>query len=153
MMHDYQAMIDQLRESLNVDFIGLAMPSDLILQTDIHWRYVSGETNERYKKIELKKGKGVAGIVIKTGRDWIELDIETSSLQTHLFDFPIIRFEKLTSFIAVPLWKYNKVAAVLLIGNRSKRPFTLTMHEQLKKNLEQELGVFYCKDVINSVEA
>lgn len=54
-MHDYQAMIDQLRESLNVDFIGLAMPSDLILQTDIHWRYVSGETNERYKKIELKK--------------------------------------------------------------------------------------------------
>lgn len=153
MMHDYQALIDQLRESLNVDFIGLAMPSDLILQTDIHWRYVSGETNERYKKIELKKGKGVAGIVIKTGRDWIELDIESSSLQTHLFDFPIIRFEKLTNFIAVPLWKYNKVAAVLLIGNRSKRPFTLTMHEQLKTSIEQGLGAFYRKDVINSVKA
>lgn len=150
-MHDYQIIIDQLRESLDVDFIGLAMPSDLILQTDIHWRYVTGETNERYKKIELKKGKGVAGIVIKTGRDWMELDVASSSLQSHMFDFPIIRFEKLTNFLAVPLWKYNQVAAVLLIGNRNKRTFTLTMHEQLKAQLDKGLGAFYRKDVINSV--
>lgn len=62
-MHDYQIIIDQLRESLDVDFIGLAMPSDLILQADIHWRYVSCETNETYKKIELKKEKASQGLL------------------------------------------------------------------------------------------
>lgn len=151
MKHDYQNEVDRLRDKINVDFVGLAMPSDLILQTDIHWTFVSGATNERYKKIELQKGKGIAGFVLKSGRSWIELDVETSSMSTHIFDFPIVKFEKLTNFMALPLWKYNKVAAVLLIGNRDKKPFSLQIYEDVNIELDRGFGAFYRKDVINSV--
>ncbi|MGV2875494.1 GAF domain-containing protein [Macrococcus capreoli] len=149
--YNYQEEIDQFKENLKVDFIGLAMPSDLISQTNIHWTFVSGALNERYKKIELQKGKGIAGFVLKSGRSWIELDVTSSSIATHIFDFPIIRFEKLTNFMALPLWKYNKVAAVLLIGNRDKKPFHLEIYEEVNKELDKGLGAFYRKDVINSV--
>ncbi|MDJ1109358.1 MAG: GAF domain-containing protein [Macrococcoides caseolyticum] len=149
--YNYQDEVDQLKDKLNVDFVGLAMPSDLILQTDIHWTFVSGATNERYKKIELQKGKGIAGFVLKSGRSWIELDISTCSIATHIFDFPIVRFEKLTNFMAIPLWKYNKVAAVLLVGNREQRPFNLEVYETINGELDKGFGAFYRKDVINSV--
>ncbi|WP_414049037.1 GAF domain-containing protein [Macrococcus animalis] len=151
MKHNYQGEVNRLRDKLNVDFVGLAMPSDLISQTDIHWTFVSGATNERYKKIELQKGKGIAGFVLKSGRSWIELDVSTSSIATHIFDFPIVRFERLTNFMALPLWKYNKVAAVLLIGNREKKPFSLAIYEEVNIELDKGFGAFYRKDVINSV--
>ncbi|RAI81227.1 GAF domain-containing protein [Macrococcoides goetzii] len=150
MMHNYQEKVDQLRDKLNVDFVGLAMPSDLISQTDIHWTFVSGATNERYKRIELQKGKGIAGFVLKSGRSWIELDVSTSSIATHIFDFPIVRFESLTNFMALPLWKYNKVAAVLLMGNRENKPFDLAIYDETNRELDKGLGAFYRKDVINS---
>ncbi|WP_414045173.1 GAF domain-containing protein [Macrococcus equi] len=149
--HNYQAEIDHLKDKLGVDFVGLAMPSDLILQTDIHWTHVAGAKNERYRKIELQKGKGIAGFVLKSGRSWIELDVSSSSIGSHIFDFPIVRFESLTNFIALPLWKYNKVAAVLLIGNRNKKPFDLDMFEEVDRELNHGFGAFYRKDVINSV--
>ncbi|WP_414044260.1 GAF domain-containing protein [Macrococcus sp. EM39E] len=151
MKHNYQGEVNRLRDKLNVDFVGLAMPSDLISQTDIHWTFVSGAMNERYKKIELQKGKGIAGFVLKSGRSWIELDVSTSSIATHIFDFPIVRFERLTNFMALPLWKYNKVAAVLLIGNREKKPFSLAIYEEVNIELDKGFGAFYRKDVINSV--
>lgn len=150
MMHNYQEKVNQLRDKLNVDFVGLAMPSDLISQTDIHWTFVSGATNERYKRIELQKGKGIAGFVLKSGRSWIELDVSTSSIATHIFDFPIVRFESLTNFMALPLWKYNKVAAVLLMGNRENKPFDLAIYDETNRELDKGLGAFYRKDVINS---
>lgn len=150
MMHNYQEKVDQLRDKLNVDFVGLAMPSDLISQTDIHWTFVSGATNERYKRIELQKGKGIAGFVLKSGRSWIELDVSTSSIATHIFDFPIVRIESLTNFMALPLWKYNKVAAVLLMGNRENKPFDLAIYDEINRELDKGLGAFYRKDVINS---
>ncbi|MCE4956495.1 GAF domain-containing protein [Macrococcoides caseolyticum] len=148
--HNYQAEVDELREKLNVDFVGLAMPSDLITQTNIHWTHVSGALNERYKKIELQKGKGIAGFVFKSGRAWIELDVASSNIATHLFDFPIVRFERLTNFMALPLWKYNKVAAVLLLGNRDKKPFSLEIYEEVNSELDKGFGALYRKDVINS---
>ena len=34
--YNYQDEVDQLKDKLNVDFVGLAMPSELILQKDKH---------------------------------------------------------------------------------------------------------------------
>ncbi|WP_414055677.1 GAF domain-containing protein [Macrococcus equi] len=148
---DYQSHVEKLKEKLNVDLVGIAMPNDLIAQTNIKWTHISGALNNRYKKIELQKGKGIAGLVLKSGRPWIELDVSSSSIGSHIFDFPIVRFESLTNFIALPLWKYNKVAAVLLIGNRNKKPFDLDMFEEVDRELNHGFGAFYRKDVINSV--
>ncbi|WP_181451712.1 hypothetical protein [Macrococcoides caseolyticum] len=53
--------------------------------------------------------------------------------------------------MAIPLWKYNKVAAVLLVGNREQRPFNLEVYETINGELDKGFGAFYRKDVINSV--
>lgn len=147
--YDYQTIIHQMKERLNVDFVGIAMPSDLISQTNIKWQFVSGETNKRYKLIELQRGKGIAGQVIKSGKPWIELDVDHSELTSHIFDFPIVKFERLTSFISIPLWKYNKVAAVLLIGNRGHHKFDSNIMKDVEKSLTEGFGPFYRKDTIN----
>ncbi len=62
----YQEEIDKLRERFRFDFVSLAwvqLAEDRFVLT---WQYASGNLNERYKRIVLHSGKGIAGIVFKT---------------------------------------------------------------------------------------
>ena len=45
------------------------------------WKYVSGNTNERYKLIILRKGRGLAGTVMKTGKRMVIADVDTALTQ------------------------------------------------------------------------
>ncbi|UXR78115.1 nitrate respiration regulation accessory nitrate sensor NreA [Staphylococcus sp. IVB6227] len=120
--HDYQDELDRLRHKYQFDFAGIALPTEDHVGTKIKWRYVSGNLNERYQRIELRYGRGVAGNVVKTGKPMIIHDANEEQIQVALFNYPILISEQLTSMIAIPLWHNHRVKGVLLFGQRDNSP-------------------------------
>ena len=120
--HDYQNELDRLRLRYQFDFAGIALPTEDHVGTKIKWRYVSGNLNERYQRIELRYGRGVAGNVMKTGKPMIITDANEQQIQSALFNYPILISEQLTSMIAIPLWHNHRVKGVLLFGQRENTP-------------------------------
>jgi nitrogen regulatory protein A len=117
---EIQEELDSLCKITTSDFSGLAW----IDQHDsrIRWLYTSGNSNERYKRLALKPGRGLAGLVLKLGRPIIidagMNDLEQSRVQ---YDYPIMLVEHLHAAIAVPITVHDETRGVLLIGNRSER--------------------------------
>ncbi|UXR55398.1 nitrate respiration regulation accessory nitrate sensor NreA [Staphylococcus schleiferi] len=120
--HDYQDEIDRIRHEYEFDFAGIALPSEDHVGTKIKWRYVSGNLNERYQRIVLRHGHGVAGNVMKTGKPMVIPDTTHHEIQSSLFNFPILMSEQITALIAIPLWHNHRVKGVLLLGQRNQKP-------------------------------
>lgn len=120
--HDYQGEIDRLRHEYQFDFAGIALPSEDHAGTKIKWRYVSGNLNERYRRIVLRNGHGIAGNVMKTGKPMIIPNTASDKIQSSLFNYPILMSEQLTALIAIPLWHNHRVKGVLLFGQRDQKP-------------------------------
>jgi nitrogen regulatory protein A len=117
---EIQDELDSLCKITTSDFSGLAW----IDQHDsrIRWLYASGNSNERYKRLALKSGRGLAGLVLKLGRPIIidagTTDLELSRIQ---YDYPIMLVEHLHTAIAIPISLNDETRGVLLIGNRTDR--------------------------------
>lgn len=62
---NYQQEIDDIRKRWKFDFVSLALVQPAEDRFVLTWQYVSGNMNDRYKRIVLHSGKGVAGIVLK----------------------------------------------------------------------------------------
>lgn len=120
--HDYQDEIEKIRHEYQFDFAGIALPSEDHAGTKIKWRYVSGNLNERYRRIVLRNGHGIAGNVMKTGKPMIIADTTAHDIQSSLFNYPILMSEQLTALIAIPLWHNHRVKGVLLLGQRNQKP-------------------------------
>ena len=142
---NFQEKLDQIRNKYDFDFAGIAMALDTNLSSHIKWQYVSGNLNHRYKNIILRNGRGIAGIVIKSGKEMILHNIKDSIYNDQVFSYPIIQIEELTALIAFPLWIKNRVKGVLLLGQRNDKRLP---------NLEQlhfsSFGPFQREDMINS---
>lgn len=113
-----QQAIDGMRKELQVDFIGIALSRVSIgtnLRT-IHWQYVSGNTNQNYKRIRLQVGRGIAGIVWRTGRSYCESELQDDPKE--LVELPIARMEKIETAVAAPILSNGRVQGVLLFGYR-----------------------------------
>ncbi|MEI5989727.1 GAF domain-containing protein [Enterococcus crotali] len=124
MMEDIQQRINQLKEELQVDFVALAL-STINEKTKvrvIRWEYVAGNTNQNYKKIRLQVGKGIGGIVWRTGRCYQANDLQEQPEK--LVELPITRMEKLETIAAFPVMKAGEVKGVLLLGYRKKTKVT-----------------------------
>ncbi|QLK86745.1 nitrate respiration regulation accessory nitrate sensor NreA [Staphylococcus sp. 17KM0847] len=134
--HDYQKELDRLRHKYQFDFAGIALPTEDHVGTKIKWRYVSGNLNERYRRIELRYGRGVAGNVMKTGKSMIIHDANEEQIQSALFNYPILISEQLTSIVAIPLWHNHRVKGVLLFGQREGVPLP-----QVAKNVSEIKGI------------
>jgi nitrogen regulatory protein A len=117
---EIQNELDSLCKITTSDFSGLAW----IEQHDnrIRWLYVSGNSNDRFKRLALKPGRGLAGLVLKLGRPII-IDMSTPDLERiHLQqEYSIMLVEDLHAVIAVPIKIKDEKRGVLLIGNRSER--------------------------------
>lgn len=64
----FQQELDTLRKKVNCDFAAVALYENHEPSGPIKWQYVSGNLNSRYKLIVLRKGRGLAGTVMKTGK-------------------------------------------------------------------------------------
>lgn len=117
---DIQNELDSLCKLTASDFSGLAW----INQQDsrIRWLYASGNSNERYKRLAQKPGRGLAGLVLKLGRPIIiDASMTDSELSRIQHNYPIMLVEQLHAALAVPITLHDETGGVLLIGNRTER--------------------------------
>ena len=146
---NFQQEIERLKELFGFDYIGIALVQSQERRFELRWTYVTGERNERYRRIKLQSGKGLAGLVFKTGKPMFvgNADVEWSA--DNLFNYPIVAAEGLKSFGAIPLYKYNRVKGVILVGYRTGGKLTSERFEQFKQKIGAEFGPFYNKEMVN----
>ncbi|MBC6316350.1 GAF domain-containing protein [Listeria grandensis] len=114
---DIASELIDIRLQLGLDFVGIATAIAAGGQKEIRWKYVAGNRNERYQKIVLQVGKGIAGIVWRTARPMIAEDLKNDRLAP-LQEYPIALTENLASIIAVPITVEDTVIGVMLGGYR-----------------------------------
>lgn len=119
---DYQQLIDSIRDQYRIDFISLAFVQSAKLDYVLKWQYASGNINNRYKRVVLQSGKGIAGSVFKSGKPLYIDDISTSIAKDDLFNYPIVIAEELISLAAFPIYENETemVKGVILFGFRTK---------------------------------
>ncbi|WP_188206316.1 GAF domain-containing protein [Alkalibacillus aidingensis] len=144
---NYQVEVDQVRNYLNADLVLLAMTSSET-NFELRWHYASGNKNNKYKRFVLKSGKGIAGQVFKVGKPMIIENIVESEINQRLYEYPIVLFEDIKSFLAIPLWKNSRVKAVLLVASREKNDITNQTFKELMGYLGKCFGSFDTQEMM-----
>ena len=111
---DYQSEMDKLRARFQFDFVSMALVRPAEDRFVLTWQYASGNINERYKRIVLHSGKGIAGMVFKTGKPMLIQNVNADIESRDLYNYPIIVAEQLKSLGAVPLWEGSRVKGFCL---------------------------------------
>lgn len=119
-MDKMQVAINQCLENLRLqtgaDFSAFACeePEEGV----IRWKYAVGNRNERFRRIVLRSGKGIAGKVLLSGRMMLLENYEPKPHDDPR-EYPILYAEELKSALGVPVIIEDKVKGVVLIGYRS----------------------------------
>ncbi|HEX5563542.1 MAG TPA: GAF domain-containing protein [Sporosarcina sp.] len=145
---NYQQEIERLKELFGFDFIGIALVQSAERRFELRWTYVTGNRSERYRRIKLQSGKGIAGLVFKTGKPMFIRNSDEEWSTGDLFNYPIVTAEGLKSFGAIPLYKYDRVKGVMLVGFRSAGKLTSEQFERVKQEIGTEFGPFYNKEMV-----
>ncbi|MDR0267403.1 GAF domain-containing protein [Paenibacillus sp.] len=145
--YNYQDDIDKLRARFQYDFVSMALVQPAEDRFVLTWQYVSGNMNERYKRIVLHSGKGIAGMVFKTGKPMLVQDVNNEIASSDLFNYPIIVAEQLKSIGAVPLWEGTRVMGVLLVGYRKENRLDGAAFDHFQEVLGTDFGTFVAKEV------
>lgn len=146
----YQAELDEIRNKLGFDFMALALVETAEFDYVIKWKYASGNLNDRFKRIVLRSGRGIAGLVFKTGKPLLLSSVRDQMGPDSLFRYPIIKSENLASFGAVPLWNDARVAGVLLGGFRGEEQVDEARLEALKQCVQDGIGDLNGKELLLS---
>lgn len=146
---NYEQETERLKELFGFDFVGIALIQSPERGFELRWSYVTGNRNERCLRITLQSGKGLAGLVFKTGKPMFVGDVDEEWSGDNLFNYPIVATEGLKSFGAIPLYKYNRVKGVLLVGYRTGGKLTDKQFEDFKQEIGEEFGPFYNKEMVN----
>ncbi|MDU4697480.1 MULTISPECIES: GAF domain-containing protein [Paenibacillus] len=143
----YQVLIDQLREQMGYDFVSLAFAESAVNDFILTWKYASGNLNNRYKRIVLQSGKGVAGIVFKTGNPMLVSSVAEGLDPQEMYNYPILISERLSSLAAIPLYLADRVEGVLLAGYRGEQRMSQEGLNQLYGWLQGRFGDFEIKEL------
>ncbi len=130
-MKHVKSIFRKLAEEMPCDFVGVATCNSPDRQSK--WTFVVGNRNDKYKRITVRYGRGIAGNVIKTGVPFVIQSLD----QVDVTDFPIMLAEKLASCIAVPIFKNEKVWGVLLAGHRDMVRYEKSSIQTVKATAEQ----------------
>lgn len=131
-----KAVIDlcrRLKKEVSCDFVGLAMQDEA--GPDVRWLYAIGNLNDKYKRIIVRFGKGIAGKVISSGSPMMMTDFP-NDIPGKMTDYPISLAEKLTATYAAPLFVNGIPKGVLLIGMRIKHIFSEREQEKVAEYAE-----------------
>lgn len=131
---------DSLMTVVGCEFVALALQNEV--GPDVRWHYAAGNLNDKYKRITVRFGKGIAGKIISTGSPMLLSDFPKGIIGK-VTDHPIMLAEKLVSTYAVPLFFNAVPKGVLLIGNRKASTFTEVEQQHVKESaysLEQILN-------------
>ncbi|MED4202414.1 GAF domain-containing protein [Neobacillus mesonae] len=111
---------EKLKTAAGCDFVGLALQNEI--GPDVRWHYASGNLNDKYKRITVRFGKGIAGKIISSGSTMMITDFP-KHINGKVTDYPIMLAEKLVSSYAVPLFFNGVPKGVLLIGRRESHVY------------------------------
>ncbi len=145
---NYEQRIGQLKEEFDFDLVALALVQPAEQRFGLKWEYTSGNISNRYHRIVLQTGKGVAGNVFKTGKPFLAVTVDEIRMKADYFNYPIVVAEKLTSFGAIPLYKYNRVHGVLLVAFRDERQVTPELFEEFRNSVGPKFGPYYNKEMV-----
>ncbi|WP_226581897.1 GAF domain-containing protein [Halobacillus litoralis] len=121
-----QTLEEMVREmSISFDASLIAIAEYIPASMNIVWTFADQPLNDKYTRMYISYGKGVAGKVIQTGAPFLCNDVET--LPNPLHEYPIVLAEKLKAFAALPVPTSNVLGAVLLIGYRQPHPLPSSM--------------------------
>lgn len=131
-----QHTIDELKARLQVDFVSVATAETHLGHAvkEIKWEYVSGNQSNGYQKIRLQIGRGIGGIVWRTGRPYMETGLQDK--RDKWMAYPIVRTEKLEAVYAIPLLAEEKVIGVLIIGYRVNQDIPAPVREEVDQSAE-----------------
>ncbi|MFD1671888.1 GAF domain-containing protein [Agrilactobacillus yilanensis] len=117
----YETLVQTIYQKSNFDFVGIALKSADSLE-QIKWRYVRGNITQRYRRIVLRNGLGIAGLVLRTGEPFFDNALNDKS--QNLMYTPITVVEKLNSAAAIPIIdpQSRAVTGVLMAGYRNGSP-------------------------------
>ena len=146
---DYQFEVEQLKEQFSFDFVGLALVQSAELRFESRWVHATGNRSDRYERIVLQTGKGVAGTVLKTGKPMLIGNVERDLGKTELYKYPIVVAEGLKSFGAIPLFKYNRVQGVLLVAYRDAEKLTTEEFARFKQVIGATFGPLYSEEKVS----
>ncbi|WOV84549.1 GAF domain-containing protein [Sporosarcina jeotgali] len=144
---DYQQQVEEIRQAMQCDFVALALVQSEERHFQIRWEYASGNLSQRFRRIILQSGKGVAGIVFKTGKPIFAPEAEKYCTKEDLYSYPIIAAEQLESFAAIPLFKYNRVKGILLAGCRKNNCMSFEKFELLQSLIAPTFGPYYSEEL------
>lgn len=112
-------MCESILSKIATDFVGLALQNRE--GPDVRWHYAAGNSNDKYKKITVRYGKGIAGKVISTGSP-ITVNNFPDNIHGKALEYPIMLAEKLLYAFAVPIFYKGAPKGVLLVGRRTNKP-------------------------------
>lgn len=115
------------------EFVALALQNEV--GPDVRWHYAAGNLNDKYKRITVRFGKGIAGKIISSGSPMMMTDFPKGIIGKAT-DHPIMLAEKLVSSYAVPLFLNAVPKGVLLIGNRKASTFTEMEQQHVKESAQ-----------------
>ena len=145
---NFQDEIEQIRRAFGFDLVALALVQPAEQRFTSRWEYITGNKSNRYKRIILQTGKGVAGVVLKTGKPLLISDVRSMLDEGDLYNYPIVVAESLTSFGAIPLYKYNRVKGVLLAAFREDKVLTDEVFNEFKETVGSRFGPYYNKEMV-----
>lgn len=91
---------EKVLKELECEFVGLALQNTD--GPDVKWHYAAGNSNDKYKRITVRYGKGIAGKVISTGRQ-MYVDNFPENIPGKALEYPIMLAEGLIHAYAVPI--------------------------------------------------
>lgn len=119
--------LEQLRSLTSCDFMALAPLHEHAGRN--RWKYVIGNSNDRYQQMVIKKGQGLAGSVLRLGR-WVKLDDTHPKRHQERLNCPLMLAEQLQTAAVFPLVPNasSLIKGLLFIGKREQTRFE---HDEL----------------------
>jgi two-component system, NarL family, sensor histidine kinase NreB len=143
---------EQLQGTIECDFVGIAFQESK--GPNIRWKIASGNSNNKYERITLRYGKGIAGRVLSTGRP-MEIKYFPDNILGKSLEYPILLAEKLLYAYAVPMLINGIPKGVLLVGFRSETCIgdaQKRVVEQAANELEKQLSEELSEELQKSVQ-
>lgn len=134
--------LEELRLKADADFSALALQEPR--ESTIRWKYAVGNKNERFRRIVLRLGKGIAGKVLMSGRPMVLENYEPRQHDDPQ-EYPILYAEELRSALGVPVSMAGRVKGVLLIGYRNasciREEGVVELAKQVAKEMENIIDI------------
>lgn len=138
-----------LKEKYRFEIVALTDTTSTRGNFTFKWKYVFGSENQRWKRMEIRKGAGLPGLVLKTGKSLVIQDVSKIYNDEELLRLPILYFEKIKAFVAMPIWSDDEVViGVLVLGNRKKGQISESEYESLKTDVEETLRIEILKEMM-----